>query len=195
MPRAPAERRASRLHSLVILLRRLRRLGHRHLAEQQQPRDRHHVLERHPHDLRRIDDAGLDEVAVHAARGVEALGSGAGANPLDDHAVIVAGVVGDGPGRRLERALRVGVATEAEARRRKEALEDAVSATKAAVAEGIVPGCGLVLLRAIDAVKAQETACDGARASAISRSIIGSQMRIACASHRPSRTTARVSCA
>jgi len=57
--------------------------------------------------------------------------------------------------------IRVGAATEAEAKSRKEAFEDAVSATKAAVAEGIVPGCGLALLRAIDAVRAQEDLCDG----------------------------------
>ena len=39
---------------------------------------------------------------------------------------------------------------------RKEALEDAISATKAAVAEGIVPGGGLALLRAIEAVEREE---------------------------------------
>jgi chaperonin GroEL len=37
-------------------------------------------------------------------------------------------------------------------RNQKEAYDDAISATKAAVAEGIVPGGGLALLRAIDAV-------------------------------------------
>ncbi|HEY5947405.1 MAG TPA: chaperonin GroEL [Kofleriaceae bacterium] len=57
--------------------------------------------------------------------------------------------------------IRVGAATEAEQKSRKEAFEDAVSATKAAVAEGIVPGCGLALLRAIEAVKLEESACDG----------------------------------
>ncbi|MGE0395297.1 MAG: chaperonin GroEL [Kofleriaceae bacterium] len=57
--------------------------------------------------------------------------------------------------------IRVGASTEAEAKSRKEALEDAVSATKAAVAEGIVPGCGLALLRAIDAVKLEEQAAEG----------------------------------
>ena len=57
--------------------------------------------------------------------------------------------------------IRIGAATEAEAKSRKEAFEDAVNATKAAVIEGIVPGCGLVLLRAIDAVKAEEATCDG----------------------------------
>ncbi len=57
--------------------------------------------------------------------------------------------------------IHVGASTESEAKSRKEAFEDAVSATKAAVAEGVVPGAGLVLLRAIDAVRLEEAACDG----------------------------------
>jgi chaperonin GroEL len=57
--------------------------------------------------------------------------------------------------------IRVGASTEAELKSRKEALEDAVSATKAAAAEGIVPGCGLALLRAIDAVHLEEGSCEG----------------------------------
>ena len=48
---------------------------------------------------------------------------------------------------------RVGAPSEAEMKSRKEAFEDAISATKAAMAEGIVPGGGLALLRAIDAVE------------------------------------------
>lgn len=48
--------------------------------------------------------------------------------------------------------VRVGAASETEMKSRKEAFDDAVAATKAAVAEGIVPGAGLSLLRAIDAV-------------------------------------------
>ncbi|MFM8433752.1 MAG: chaperonin GroEL, partial [Planctomycetia bacterium] len=43
--------------------------------------------------------------------------------------------------------IRVGAPTEAELKSRKEALADAISATKAVVAEGIVPGGGLTLLR------------------------------------------------
>src|SRR5690606_12427064 len=39
--------------------------------------------------------------------------------------------------------------------------EDAISATKAAIAEGIVPGAGLTLLRAIDALDREEALCDG----------------------------------
>jgi chaperonin GroEL len=52
--------------------------------------------------------------------------------------------------------IRVGAPSESEAKKLKEAFEDAISATKAAVAEGIVPGAGLALLRAIDSVDAEE---------------------------------------
>ena len=51
--------------------------------------------------------------------------------------------------------IRVGAPSEAEMRNQKEAYEDAISATKAAVAEGIVPGGGLALLRAIESVEAE----------------------------------------
>jgi len=57
--------------------------------------------------------------------------------------------------------IRVGAPSEAELKSRKEALDDAISATKAAVAEGIVPGGGLCLLRAIDALTQEESKCDG----------------------------------
>jgi chaperonin GroEL len=49
--------------------------------------------------------------------------------------------------------IRVGAPSEAEMKSRKEAFEDAISATRAAIAEGIVPGGGLALLRAIAAVE------------------------------------------
>jgi chaperonin GroEL len=57
--------------------------------------------------------------------------------------------------------VRVGGASEAEMKSRKEALDDAINATKAAVAEGIVPGGGLALLRCIDAVEREEAGCTG----------------------------------
>jgi chaperonin GroEL len=57
--------------------------------------------------------------------------------------------------------IRVGAPTEAELKSRKEALADAISSTKAAVAEGIVPGGGLTLLRAIDALEPLEQECEG----------------------------------
>jgi len=52
--------------------------------------------------------------------------------------------------------IRVGASTEAAMKSKKEALDDAISATKAAVAEGIVPGGGLALLRTIPAVEREE---------------------------------------
>jgi chaperonin GroEL len=57
--------------------------------------------------------------------------------------------------------IRVGAPSEAELKSRKEAMEDAIAATRAATAEGIVPGAGLTLLRAIDAVAREEASCDG----------------------------------
>jgi chaperonin GroEL len=57
--------------------------------------------------------------------------------------------------------IRVGAPSEAEMKSKKDALDDAISATKAAVAEGIVPGGGLALLRCIDAVSQEEAACEG----------------------------------
>jgi chaperonin GroEL len=57
--------------------------------------------------------------------------------------------------------VRVGAPTEAEMKSRKEALDDAISATKAAVAEGVVPGGGLAFLRCIEAVQREEAKCDG----------------------------------
>jgi chaperonin GroEL len=57
--------------------------------------------------------------------------------------------------------IRVGAPSETEMKNRKEAIEDAISATKAALAEGIVPGGGLALLRLIDAVNAEESKCAG----------------------------------
>ena len=57
--------------------------------------------------------------------------------------------------------VRVGAPAEAEMKSKKEALDDAISATKAAVAEGIVPGGGLALLRCTEAVVREEAACEG----------------------------------
>jgi chaperonin GroEL len=57
--------------------------------------------------------------------------------------------------------IRVGAPSEAEMKAKKEALDDAISATKAAVAEGIVPGGGLALLRCIGAVDAEAARCAG----------------------------------
>lgn len=57
--------------------------------------------------------------------------------------------------------IRVGAPTESEMKSRKEALDDAINATKAAVAEGIVPGGGLALLRCVKALTEEEAKCEG----------------------------------
>ena len=57
--------------------------------------------------------------------------------------------------------IRVGAPSESEMKVKKEALDDAISATKAAVAEGIVPGGGLALLRCMDAMAEQEALSEG----------------------------------
>jgi chaperonin GroEL len=49
--------------------------------------------------------------------------------------------------------IKVGAATETEMKEKKARVEDAMHATKAAVEEGIVPGGGVALLRAISAVE------------------------------------------
>src|SRR6187431_950931 len=50
--------------------------------------------------------------------------------------------------------IKVGAATETEMKEKKARVEDAMHATKAAVEEGIVPGGGVALLRAVKAVEA-----------------------------------------
>lgn len=57
--------------------------------------------------------------------------------------------------------IRVGAPSEAELKNRREAFDDAISATKAAMAEGIVPGGGLALLRTIDSVDREAEATSG----------------------------------
>ncbi|HEX6179576.1 MAG TPA: chaperonin GroEL [Thermoanaerobaculia bacterium] len=49
--------------------------------------------------------------------------------------------------------IKVGAATETEMKEKKARVEDAMHATKAAVEEGIVPGGGVALLRAVEAVE------------------------------------------
>jgi len=54
--------------------------------------------------------------------------------------------------------IRVGGATEVEVKERKDRVDDAMHATRAAVEEGILPGGGVALLRAVEALKRVKTA-------------------------------------
>jgi len=57
--------------------------------------------------------------------------------------------------------IRVGAPSETELKSRKEAFDDAISATKAAIAEGIVPGGGLALLRCIEPLETEAARATG----------------------------------
>ena len=54
--------------------------------------------------------------------------------------------------------IRVGGATEVEVKERKDRVDDAMHATRAAVEEGILPGGGVALLRAVESLKRLKTA-------------------------------------
>src|ERR1700730_6769937 len=56
--------------------------------------------------------------------------------------------------------IRVGGATEVEVKERKDRVDDAMHATRAAVEEGILPGGGVALLRATEALRRIRTAND-----------------------------------
>jgi chaperonin GroEL len=57
--------------------------------------------------------------------------------------------------------ISAGAATEVEMKERKDLIDDAVHATRAAVEEGIVPGGGVALIRAIDAVMQARSKASG----------------------------------
>jgi len=61
--------------------------------------------------------------------------------------------------------IRVGAATETELKEKKHRFEDALNATRAAVEEGIVPGGGVALLRAIGTVEELLKKLDGDEAT------------------------------
>ena len=56
--------------------------------------------------------------------------------------------------------IRVGGATEVEVKEKKDRVDDALNATRAAVEEGILPGGGVALLRALSSVKSIKTQND-----------------------------------
>ncbi|ARQ57491.1 UNVERIFIED_ORG: chaperonin GroEL [Rhizobium etli] len=59
--------------------------------------------------------------------------------------------------------IRVGGSTEVEVKEKKDRVDDALHATRAAVEEGILPGGGVALLRAVKALDAIKTANDDQR--------------------------------
>jgi chaperonin GroEL len=77
--------------------------------------------------------------------------------------------------------IRVGAATETELKEKKHRVEDALSATRAAVEEGIVPGGGVALVNAMESLKNLETSEDDEKVGVtiVRRSLEMPMMRIA----------------
>ena len=63
--------------------------------------------------------------------------------------------------------IHVGAPSEAEMKSRHDAFDDAIHATRAAIAEGIVPGAGLALLRTVAAIDAEAANASGDERSGI----------------------------
>ncbi len=74
--------------------------------------------------------------------------------------------------------IKVGAATETEMKEKKDRIEDALSATRAAVEEGIVAGGGIALLRAQEALEKLKLTDDEALGVQIVRKALESPLRI-----------------
>uniref|UniRef100_A0A7C1FKL2 Chaperonin GroEL n=2 Tax=Caldilinea TaxID=233191 RepID=A0A7C1FKL2_9CHLR len=77
--------------------------------------------------------------------------------------------------------IRVGAATETELKEKKHRVEDALSATRAAVEEGIVPGGGVALINAIPALDKLNLEGDAATGVKILRRALEEPMRMIAA--------------
>jgi len=73
--------------------------------------------------------------------------------------------------------IKVGAATEVELKEKKHRIEDAVSATRAAVEEGIVPGGGVTLIRAEGALDKLDLEGDEATGAKIVRTALAEPAR------------------
>ena len=113
-----------------------------------------------------VDSEALTTLVVNRLRGqlkicaVKAPGFGDRRKAmLEDIAVLTGGVViSEEKGLKLEQSggvavLYVGAASEVEMKEKKDRVDDALCATRAAIEEGIVPGGGVTYIRAIDALE------------------------------------------
>jgi chaperonin GroEL len=73
--------------------------------------------------------------------------------------------------------VKVGAATETEMKERKHRVEDALQATRAALEEGIVPGGGVALLNAQDAIDSKDLETDEATGAEIIRRSLEAPLR------------------
>lgn len=108
-------------------------------------------------------DARISEIKVH----LDKTTSDFDKEKLVERMAKLAGGVG---------VIKVGAATETELKEKKHRIEDAVSATKAAIQEGIVPGGGVALLQAADCLDAIEAEGDELTGVAIVKSCLSSPL-------------------
>jgi chaperonin GroEL len=74
--------------------------------------------------------------------------------------------------------VKVGAATEVELKEKKHRIEDALSATRAAIEEGIVPGGGVALIRSESSLDSLDLAGDEATGAGIVRSSLAEPARL-----------------
>ncbi|MEO5927816.1 MAG: chaperonin GroEL [Patescibacteria group bacterium] len=89
------------------------------------------------------DKAAIDARVAQLRSQLESTDSEFDREKLQERLAKLAGGIG---------VIKVGAATEVEMKEKKHRIEDAVAATKAAIEEGIVPGGGVALLRALPAL-------------------------------------------
>mgnify|MGYP001287918404 CR=1 FL=1 len=88
--------------------------------------------------------------------------------------------------------IRVGAATETEMKERKDLLDDALNATRAAIEEGVLPGGGTALLRALPALEKLKLEGDEAfGVEAMQRAIVAPARQIAENAGKPGAVVAR----
>ena len=76
--------------------------------------------------------------------------------------------------------LKVGASTEIELKEKKNRVEDALSATRAAVEEGIVPGGGIALIRAMNALDSLKQTGDEATGISILKTALERPLKLIC---------------
>ncbi len=86
------------------------------------------------------DKVAIDARATNIKKQIESTDSSFDKEKLQERHAKLTGGVG---------VIKVGAATEVEMKEKKHRIEDAIAATKAAIEEGIVPGGGVALLRAM----------------------------------------------
>jgi chaperonin GroEL len=74
--------------------------------------------------------------------------------------------------------INVGAATETAMKERKDLIDDALAATRAAIEEGVVPGGGVALLRCHDAVKKLGLSGDEAHGASIVQNVLSMPLRL-----------------